>query len=116
MIAIRSWGMYLIDLNPPRATKPGKVRPCICVQPDHFHDLGSSVILPLTSHMVENVQSFYPLRIRIPAGVGGLEQASDVLVDQLQAWDHRRFVTEIGFLPVYYQEQLRGALREFLDL
>jgi hypothetical protein len=38
------------------------------------------------------------------------------LIDQVLAWDNDLFRQDLGLLPEALQEQLRDALREFLDL
>jgi mRNA-degrading endonuclease toxin of MazEF toxin-antitoxin module len=49
-------------------------------------------------------------------GTAGLESDSDILVDQILAWDNTLFRRELGVLPDGLQEEVRAALREFLDL
>ena len=112
----RQWHLYAVDLAPRVGTKPGKQRPCLAVQPSEFAAAGhpSTVILPLTSRVV-TVDAF-PLRVRIPSGVGGLERDSDVLVDQMLAWDNALFRAQLGVLPEALRDEVRRALIEFLDL
>ena len=40
----------------------------------------------------------------------------DILVDQILAWDNDLFRRDLGMLPDALQEEVRGALLEFLDL
>jgi mRNA-degrading endonuclease toxin of MazEF toxin-antitoxin module len=68
----------------------------------------------LTTKVVR--QAALPLRVRIPAGTGGLDRESEVLVDQILAWDNSLFRKEVGVLPEALRQQVRAALREFLDL
>lgn len=112
----RQWHVYVVDLAPRVGTKPGKQRPCVAVQPSEFAAAGhpSTVILPITSRVV--AAEAFPLRVRLPAGVCGLERDSDVLVDQILAWDNSLFREEIGVLPEALQDEFRRALSEFLDL
>jgi mRNA-degrading endonuclease toxin of MazEF toxin-antitoxin module len=58
----------------------------------------------------------FPLRVRIPAGVCGLTRDSDILVDQLLAWDNELFRRDLGLIPEAVREEVRRALLEFLDL
>lgn len=111
----RRWHVYVVDLEPRVGTKPGKQRPCVAVQPDLFAEAGlpSTVILPITTRTVADA---YPLRVRLPRGTCGLTADSDALIDQILAWDNELFRRDLGELPEALQEQVRGALREFLDL
>jgi mRNA-degrading endonuclease toxin of MazEF toxin-antitoxin module len=113
---IKRWSVYLVDLRPGQGKKPGKIRPCISIRPDHFNALPSTVILPLTTRLVEKVEEYHPLRIRIPAGVAGLLETSDLLIDQIMAWDNKNFLHEVGELPDAIIMDVSEALREFMDV
>jgi mRNA interferase MazF len=111
----RQWHLYTVDLEPRVGSKPGKQRPCLAVQPDPFAEAGlpSTVIIPLTARLIP---SAFPLRVRVPAGTAGLDRESDLLIDQILAWDNDLFRRELGVLPEPLQDDVRAALREFLDL
>jgi len=112
----RRWHVYVVDLEPRVGTKPGKQRPCVVIQPTEFAEAGldSTVILPLTTNLVRGAA--FPLRVRVRKGTAGLERDSDILVDQILAWDNSLFRRELGMLPDGLREELKTALREFLDL
>lgn len=115
-IVPRQWYLYVVDLEPRVGTKPGKQRPCLAIQPTEFAEggLGSTVVLPLTTRLTPG--EAFPLRVRIPKGVAGLQRDSDILVDQILAWDNAMFRRELSGLPEGLRENVRAALREFLDL
>lgn len=112
----RCWHVYVVDLEPRVGTKPGKQRPCVAIQPTEFAEAGlaSTVVLPLTTKVVQGAA--FPLRVRVPKGIVGVDRESDILVDQILAWDNAGFRRELGVLPDGLQEEVRAALREFLDL
>jgi mRNA interferase MazF len=112
----RRWHLYIVDLEPRIGTKPGKQRPCVAIQPSEFGEAGleSTVVLPLTTRITR--QDAFPLRVRIPKGTCGLEADSDVLVDQVLAWDNSLFCKELGLLPEALVEKVTAALKDFLDL
>ena len=112
----RRWHVYFVDLEPRVGTKPGKQRPCVAIQPTEFAEAGldSTVVLPLTTNVVHGAA--FPLRVRVHKGTAGLGSHSDILVDQILAWDNTLFRRELGVLPDGLQEEVRAALREFLDL
>lgn len=112
----RQWHLYVVDLEPRVGTKPGKQRPCLAIQPSELAEagLGSTVVLPLTTRLTDG--DAFPLRVRIPLGTCGLESDSDVLVDQILAWDNSLFRRELGVLPEALIENTKAALRDFLDL
>lgn len=110
------WHLYVVDLEPRVGTKLGKQRPCLAVQPTEFAEggLDSTVVLPLTTRLTTG--EAFPLRIRIPRGTCGLERDSEVLIDQILAWDNSLFRRDLGPLPDALQQDVRSALKEFLDL
>jgi len=112
----RRWHLYIVDLQPQVGTKPGKQRPCLAIQPSEFNEAGleSTVILPITKKLTR--EDAFPLRVRIPKGTCGLEAESDILVDQILAWDNSLFRKELGLLPEAFVDNVRAALKDFLDL
>ncbi len=108
--------MNVVALDPRVGTKPGKQRPCLAIQPTEFAEAGlpSTVVLPLTTKVVR--EDVFPLRVRIPAGVCGLTRNSDILVDQMLAWDNTLFRRDLGPVPESVRDEVRQALLEFLDL
>jgi mRNA interferase MazF len=115
-IVPQRWHVYVVDLEPRVRSKPGKRRPCVAIQPSEFGEAGltSTVILPLTTRVMA-VEAF-PLRVRFPVGTCRLTKPSDALVDQILAWDNDLFREDLGILPEALQDDIRRALREFLDL
>ena len=110
------WHIYVVALDPRVGSKPGKQRPCLAIQPTEFGEAGlpSTVVLPLTTKVVD--RNVFPLRVRIPAGVCGLARDSDVLIDQILAWDNELFRRDLGAAPDAVRDEVRRALLEFLDL
>jgi mRNA interferase MazF len=110
------WHVYIVDLEPRVGTKPGKQRACLVIQPNEFSEAGlrSTVVLPITTKLVRG--DAFPLRVQVPAGTCQLVKDSDVLVDQILAWDNELFRQDLGILPEALQHEVRGALLEFLDL
>ena len=111
----RQWHLYVVDLEPRVGTKPGKRRPCVAIQPEAFGEAGlpSTVVVPLTTRVVADA---FPLRVRLPKGTCGLTTDSDALVDQILAWDNGLFRRDLGPLPDAIREDIRTAVRDFLDL
>ncbi len=112
----KRWHVYIVALDPRVGTKPGKQRPCLAIQPTEFGEAGlpSTVVLPLTTRILR--EDAFPLRVRIPAGVCGLTRDSDVLVDQMLAWDNALFRRDLGPVPEAVRDDVRRAVLEFLDL
>ena len=108
--------IYTVNLEPRVGTKPGKQRPCVTIQPNEFAESGlpSTVILPLTTRLSD--EDAFPLRVSNEKGVCGLKQPSEVLIDQILAWDNSMFQKDLGEVPEGIQEVIKRAIKEFLDL
>lgn len=112
----KQWHLYTVDLEPRIGTKPGKQRPCLAIQPTDFGESGleSTVVLPLSTRIV--TADAFPLRVRVPKGTCGLRRESDLLIDQILAWDNSLFRRELGALPEALRDDIRTALRDVLEL
>lgn len=110
------WHLYVVDLEPRVGTKPGKQCPALAIQPSEFGEagLGSTVIIPITSRIIDG--DAFPLRVRIAKGTTALKESSDLLIDQILAWDNSLFRRELGPIPQNLRARVKDALREFLDL
>jgi mRNA interferase MazF len=110
------WHLWIVNLEPWVGSKPGQQRPCLVVQPTAFGDAGltSTVVLPLTSQILK--ADAFPLRVRVPKGTCGLTSESEIMIDQILAWDNRYFSKDLGPLPEAIVDHTKHALREFLDL
>lgn len=111
----KRWHIYMVDLEPRVGTKPGKQRPCLAIQPSDFAKAGlkSAVVLPLTSRITPG--ETFPLRVRIKKGICNLQKDSDIMIDQILAWDIDLFSEDLGLLPEDLQQKVSAALRDFLD-
>ena len=109
---ILKFHIYLADLNPRFGTEPGKIRPVVVVQTDLINDVhASTLVCPLTTKVKKN---FSHLRVHIPQKESGLDQESDVLVDQIRAIDNRRFARHLGKLNLHQQNKLLENLQTLI--
>jgi mRNA interferase MazF len=69
-LRIEVGGLYAADLNPPRGTEPGKIRPVLVVQSNLLNEVGhaSTVVLPCTTR----VSGESLLRLLVPKSSGGM--------------------------------------------
>lgn len=112
---IRKGYCYLADMNPPRKSKPGKVRPVIVIQSQDIIDAGSAgvVVVPVTSQVLtENI-----LRIHLsPSQTLKLKKASDVLLDQIHTIDRHLFLEEIGKIPEKTFQKVLEGIKFLLEI
>jgi len=112
---IRRFHIYLVDLNPRFGTEPGKIRPVIVVQSDLLNEAGhpSTLICPLTTNI--NYQSKI-LRVNLSKKSTGLEQDSDIMIDQVRAIDNKRFISEVGSIEEELKEILINNIKIVFDI
>lgn len=106
--------IWLVNLNPARGTEPGKIRPAVVIQTNLLNQLDhpSTLICPITSQLsiTENI-----LRVRIGTSGTGLEQESEILVDQIRALENQRFLEKLGKLNTEKALELREKLFAVMD-
>ena len=102
-----------MDMNPPRRSKPGKVRPVIVIQSSDTLDAGSpgAVVVPLTTQLKEeNI-----LRVRVaPSKALLLEKVSEALLDQIHTIDRNLFLKELGSLESETFQKVKNGVRFLL--
>lgn len=110
---IKKLHLYLADLNPRQGTEPGKIRPVVVIQTDLLNEVHpSTLICPLTTKVTKEVKI---LRVHIPKGeTSGLDQDSDILVDQVRAIDNRRFKESLGKLSQVQAKHLLDNLAKII--
>jgi mRNA interferase MazF len=111
---IRKWHVYLADLNPRFGTEPGKLRPVVVIQTNLLNDADhpSTLICPITTKTVPKTKL---LRVHLRKGEAGLNEASDILVDQIRAIDNRRFKKLLGNIEKPNRIHLLSSLKVVLD-
>lgn len=107
--------VWLANLNPSKGTEPGKIRPVVIIQSDLLNKVGhpSTLVCPITSQLseAENV-----LRVKLDTVETGLEQDSEVLVDQIRALDNQRLLQQLGKIGADQSAELLWKLKAILDI
>ena len=112
---MNQYEIWLADLNPQIGTEPGKVRPVVIVQTNFLNEIEhpTTIICPITTKL--NNESDI-LRIRINKGNCGLNENSDIMIDQIRAIDNSRFVKKIGFLSTEMILKIQENIKNVLDI
>ncbi len=107
--------IWLADLNPQIGTESGKMRPVVIIQTNLLNEIEhpSTIILPITTKL--NSESTI-LRIRILKGNCGLNENSDIMVDQIRAIDNTRFFKKIGVVNQEITSKIKENINIVLDL
>ncbi len=96
ILTIKKWEIWLADLNPRFGTEAGKTRPVVVFQSNFLNRTHPSIIiLPITTNVTFEAKI---LRVNLDkiADETGLNEPSDILIDQVRAIDNSRFIKKIG--------------------
>lgn len=89
--------VYLADLNPVKGSEQAGMRPVLIYQDDRLIKATRTVIvIPFTTNL--KLQKL-PSGVIVPAGEGGLRQASVALCHQIRALDKLGILNYWGTLP-----------------
>lgn len=106
--------IYWVSLDPTIGSEIAKTRPCLIVSNDVGNQYAARVIVAaITSRGVDRV---FPFEVLVPAGEGGLNDASKVVLDQIRTVDKRRLGRRIGTLSPALMQAVDRAIRISLAL
>ena len=109
---IKQFDIWLADLNPSRGTEPGKTRPVVIIQTDLLNDQHlSTIICPITTNIQPEIEL-----LRVHLRKSQLDNASDILVDQIRAIDNKRLLQKLGRLTAVQINTLKHNIQIVLDL
>lgn len=110
---IRRGDIVMADLEPTLGSEIGKTRPVIVLQNDLANQSSPTVtLIPLST----NLKRVFPFQVRIPAGEGGLPQASKALCEQIRTVSRDRLRQRLGALSAERLREIRAALNRHLWL
>ena len=112
MTTMKQFELWMANLNPAKGTMVGKVRPVLIVQTNllNGHHL-STIVCPLTTNVNRELEI-----LRVHVGKKHLEKSSDIVLDQLQTIDNRRFIKKLGTISEEQQKKVKANLMVLLDL
>ena len=108
---IKQYEIWTADLNPQIGTEPGKTRPVLIVQTNLLNKIPhtSTLIIPITTNVQKDSQI---LRVNVRKGSCGLDEDSDIMIDQIRAIDNKRLLRKIGFLSLDLQDMVKENIRK----
>jgi len=111
---VKQFEIWIADLNPTIGTETGKIRPVVVVQTDLLNKYhSSSIICPITTNIQKESEI---LRIHLKKGCCGLNEACDIMLDQMRAIDNERLMKKIGILPSDVISKIKMNLKIILDI
>jgi mRNA interferase MazF len=110
----RQFEIWIADLNPRIGTESGKVRPVVVIQTDLLNKVHpSTLICPVTTNVNPGASL---LRVHLQRGSCGLDEACDVMIDQVRAIDNTRLVSKLGRIPAEASNKIKNNIMIILDL
>jgi mRNA interferase MazF len=114
MVTITRGDVVLCDLNPVIGTEQAGIRPVVILQVDRANTVSPhTIIAPFTTKIR---RALLPSHVLVPAGVGGLNQDSVVLCEQVRVIDKRRIIKVLGHLDDVSLAEIAKALSAILGL
>ena len=111
---VKQYEIWIADLNPTIGTEPKKIRPVIIVQTDLLNKHhSSSIICPITTNVQKESEI---LRVHLKKGCCGLNEACDIMIDQIRAIDNKRLKNKIGIVPIIIISLIKENLQIIFDL
>ncbi|WP_013320946.1 type II toxin-antitoxin system PemK/MazF family toxin [Gloeothece verrucosa] len=114
MVEVKRGDVVLCDLNPVIGTEQKGIRPVVVLQIDRANAVSPhTIIAPFTTKIRRVI---LPSHVLITAGIGGLNQESVILCEQIRVIDNSRIIRLLGHLDEIYIEQIAKALAAILGL
>jgi mRNA interferase MazF len=113
-VDIKRGDVFSVDLNPVVGTEQAGIRPALVVQADRANAASPhTIIIPFTTRIRE---VRLPSHVRVPAGVGGLEEDSILLCEQIRVIDKKRLVRKLGSIGEEHLRDVGLAIKVILGL
>lgn len=110
----KQFEIWIADLNPTLGTEPEKVQPIIIVQTDLLNKYhASSIIWPITTNVQKGSEI---LRVHLKKGSSGLDEACDIMIDQVRAIDNKRLIKKVGSASQEITGKIKENMKIVLDL
>ena len=112
---IKQFEIWVADLNPKIGTEPGKTRPVLIVQTNLLNKIPhpSTIICPITTNVKKDSEI---LRVHLKKGTANINQACDIMIDQVRAIDNKRLIKKIGNLSTDLTGKIKNNLQIIMDI
>jgi len=111
---VKQFEIWIADINPTIGTEPGKIRPVLVIQTDLLNrHHPSSIVCPITTNIQKEAEI---LRVHLKKGTCGLNEACDIMMDQVRAINNKRLIKKISVAPEDIIEKIKSNLKIIFDL
>lgn len=109
--------MYWADLVPRSGSEQSGRRPVIVISHDAFNQVStwrSVIVVPVSTSPAQARRG--PTAVALPAGAGGLREASVALCHQVTTLDRAKLTQRIGLLSADQLNQIEAGLKAALGM
>lgn len=112
---VKQFEIWIADLNPQIGTELGKTRPVLAIQTNLLNKIPhpSTIVCPITTNVKRDAEI---LRVHLKKGTANLQEACDIMIDQIRAIDNKRLTKRLGVLPEELIEIVKENIKIVLDL
>lgn len=112
---IKQFEIWIADLNLQIGTEPRKNRSVLTIQTNLLNKIShpSTIVCPITTNVKMDAEI---LRVHLKKGTANLNQACDIMIDQIRAIDNKRLTKRIGVLPNELIDVVKENIQIVLDL
>jgi mRNA interferase MazF len=109
---MKTFDVWLANLNPNKGKEPEKIRPVIIVQSPLLNDFHPTVIIcPITSQVNSDAEI-----LRHTLTEKFLDKPSQILIDQIRAIDKKRLQQYLGSISKREGKKIQEKIKIVLDL
>ena len=111
---VKQFEIWIADLNPQIGTESGKTRPVLAIQTNLLNKIPhpSTIVCPITTNVKRDAEI---LRVHLKKGTANLQEACDIMIDQIRAIDNKRLTKRLGVLPEELIEIVKENIKIVLD-
>jgi mRNA interferase MazF len=111
---IRRGDIYFADLSPVIGSEQGGTRPVLIIQNDIGNQYSPTTIVAAITSSIEKPK--LPTHVEMPAGSGGLEKNSVILLEQIRTIDKSRLMEKVSSLDGDMMARVNQAVEISLGL
>ena len=111
---IKRGEIFLINLEPIKGSKQGRIRPCLIIQNDTSNEYSpTTIIAPITSKIYSKE---FPTNVQVSEQDSGLDRESTILLNQIRTIDKSRIIKKLGVLNSVIMGETDLAIKISLGL
>ncbi len=113
-MVVRRGDIFYADLSPVVGSEQGGTRPVLIIQNDIGNQYSPTTIVAAITSQIDKPK--LPTHVAMPAGPGGLEKNSVILLEQIRTIDKSRLLEKVTSLDAEMMSRVNQAIEISLGL